>query len=1053
MALRNVYIKIEDNPAFSDFNAADFGLPTEAELTRAYADRVDNFSIPEQDPTNWLTFDPGDGDVNSPAWVSKNTNNSVNDTWGTNSLVFRSSGESLPVYQTHGTNFEFRSSGGPRNLGYTEITDDTWIRMNHQLGYQEAGGALRQFNNEVWKEGSIELTLKPTKSNCTILSGTVLSDIKTQSATFDLSQEGEQYGILTPATGTGDTIKQEAKRVYGVQQDNVYADTYDVYLAPGAAGSAPIPYIYEDIKKGLVLTDLKHTVRTFKADLVDGLIRISYEIYYGDNKKYIEFYGKTNIVDGNWHHVVINRPSPFTIKDGDNKYGGDGCIEIWVDGQLDARSYEITTNDPIPTPNVLFNDYTNPGILNYPAASAFNFSTYVTEQAWMVEEIAKTNYIGGIRDFIFRQSISLSPHYIGLNYIYAIKNDEKSRVCKVVEAVATAKIVQPTIFVNKKTILKLYWDTLLDDKEKCLNGLEFDDTYNVYSYSVTKKNIVSPTQTFNLDLNDSTKTRIFLTDVKTAVGKHIFIPKPGIIVDPVSTQLGVVSGTHKDFIDYTHDMNVTKQYYGDRSARFISNLQYGGVSLVPGDRVLLFNQPRMADNGVWIFNGPDTRMIRPDEVVLTEYKNALVYVTDGHYAGKTYIQTNNITNIRTSAQNWLEVDNNISLSTSDVYPVHTTAWSTDIGEQRFINVNTDIDFNYDIIAFMNYPTENKEIIDSIKTESDLKTKQRYKEFITNIKTAINAGKDIYVSSPMLAVDLGVVSDYVSIDQMLDTTGDAQSAAISPFENGEPASNYFDTHRNIKYNVATTLAGLTNKETYIMSDIVTYSPDGVDSDYHIKYTYRQFGLLEGDEFIIPGLTTVPETTNSNLPGYIHNQRGTAPIYAFAPNKIIFGTVITKFSNLIYNGDTAVNNPYDDYATTIAATYGAGKIFVNCVENGYAFSRSDYNTARIQNVTAGQNSETTLTAAWQYSTKRLNKKNLYDFSDISNSIGQTTPTDGGGGAFVQAQSHCSNGIIRKKTNKGDLKYQSDLYSDFTEEIFATTEIPVRSMTWLGLQWLAG
>jgi hypothetical protein len=129
-----------------------------------------------------------------------------------------------------------------------------------------------------------------------------------------------------------------------------------------------------------------------------------------------------------------------------------------------------------------------------------------------------------------------------------------------------------------------------------------------------------------------------------------------------------------------------------------------------------------------------------------------------------------------------------------------------------------------------------------------------------------------------------------------------------------------------------------------------------------------------------------------------------------------------------------------------------MFVNCVENGYAFSRSDYNTGRIQNVVSGQNSETALTAAWKYSTARINKKNLYDFSEITNSIGQTTPTNGGGGAVVQSQSHSSNGLIRKKTNKDDLQYQSDLYPDFTEEYFETTEIPVLSMTWLGLQWLA-
>jgi hypothetical protein len=334
--------------------------------------------------------------------------------------------------------------------------------------------------------------------------------------------------------------------------------------------------------------------------------------------------------------------------------------------------------------------------------------------------------------------------------------------------------------------------------------------------------------------------------------------------------------------------------------------------------------------------------------------------------------------------------------------------------------------------------------------------KKYKDFITNLRIAVIVrGKSLYISSPKLAVDYGIVTGFESVPQMINTSGDAQSAAISPFESGEVAENYFDTHRNMKYHLATPLAGLTNRETYIMTDFVTYSPDRTESDYHIKYAYRQFGLLEGDEFYIPGLTTLPETLNEQLPGYLHNQKGVSNLITFAPNQKVFGTTITKLSNNVYDGSTSVSNPYDDNITTIAFQYpilGLGKVFVNCVENGYPFSRSDYNKAIIQNVTAGQNAETTQTAAWQYSTNRLNKKSLYDFSEITNLIGQTTPTNGGGGPLIQGQSHCSNGVIRKKTDNGNLQYQSDLYPEITEEYFETTEIPVLSMTWLGLKWLA-
>lgn len=1066
MTIKNIKIKIKDNPTVSEFDPKDLGLPSDAELQRIYSNTVDNFSIPEQDPTNWLTFEPGNGETFSPRWVYRNTGfGGGSGLYDDNSLIFKYAGESLNIYQTHGVNFEFHADGGPRNLGYTNIADDTWIRLNHQLGFQKSagdpsGGAVIRSNNEVWKEGSIELTIKPTKLNCTLLSGTVMPDTKDNTITFTPNADGNQLAVGVVKTGVDVAvdnindydIQLELDRNYAVSEDKAYPNKIQVVYDP--LFTTAIPYLFEDVNSGLSLTSLEHTVRTFKVDIVDGFLRVSYEIYYGDNKKYLEFYGKTNIVDGDWHHIVINRPSPFTIKDGDNLYGGDGCIEVWVDGQLDARSYEITTNDPLPAPNVLFNEFTNPGILNYPQFSGLESEFLVEKDSWMIEEIAKTNYVGGIRDFIFRQSIALSPHFIKLNHVYALLNGDGYRVCKATKLKATATIVEPSVSVNKKTILKLYWDSLLDDKTKCLNGLEFDETYNVHSFSVTKKNAISSTQTFNLDLNDSTKTRMFLENVKTAIGKHIFVPKPGIVINAKRSEYssGLGALPHKDFIDYTHEPNVLKQYFGKNNAWYLSNLQYGGVYLNPGDRVLLFNQPKFSDNGIWIFNGPNDKMTRPTDVKLSDYKNALVYVTDGKYAGKTYIQTNNVTNLKRSAQKWIEVDESISLSASDVYPVHTTPWLDNNGNERFIDVIADIDFDYDIIAFMNYPTENKDIVNSFKLASETKIKEEYDKFVNNLKSAVNSGKSLYVSSPRLAIDLGIVDEYVEVDQMLNPIGDAQSASISPFESGEPAAYYFDTHRNSKYHVSAEVPGLTNRETYIMSDFVTYSPDRTNSDYHIKYNYRQFGLQEGDEFLIPGLTTLPETLNGQLPGYLYNQRGTSPLAAFPQNSVNLGTIVTQFSNTIYDGSTIINNPYDDYATTIAVEYGNGKMFVNCVENGYAFSRSDYNTGIVQNVTAGQNAETVQTAAWQYSSKRLNKQNLYDFSEISNLVGQTTPTAGGGGAIVQSQSHCSNGIIRKNTNKDDLQYQSDLYPDVTEEVFTTTTIPVLSMTWLGLKWLA-
>lgn len=1028
-------ILIQDNPVVSEFDPADFGLPTQAELDKSYSRGVDNFSSFEADPINWLIFDPGNGDDASPTWVSKSLASGKLSEAG--ALQFVNPGAYLNTVSSFGSNAEFFATGGPRNKGFTNISDSTFLRMNHQLGYQDSYGSIIHLRNEVWKQGSIELTIKPEKENCTLLSGTIFGDVKDGLGGFNvpLFTNGAQIIQGTTEIGvdaTAHTELIEYSYTNAVSENAPYSEAYITYTDPQTG----IPYVYTDSSAGLVLGNIDHVVRTFKIDIVDGVLRISYEIYYGENKKYIEFYGNKNIVDGEWHSVIINRPTEFTLKDPETTYGGNGCIEIWIDGQLDKRSYEITSNDPLPTPNMLFNDYTNPGLLNYKSNGA----------SWIKQELAKTNYVGGIRDFIFRQSTPLSPHYIGLNYVYSMLNVEGGRVMKPRAAKMTAKIVQPTVSVNKKSVLKLYWDTLLEDKTKFVDGLELDETFNVHSYSVTKNNIVSETQTFNLDLNDKAKTRTVLNDVRAAVGKHVFIPKPGIQI-----MSGVDATGKKYSIDYTNEKNVIAQYFGN-DALFVNNLEYGGVMLNPGDRVLLFNQPRSDQNGIWIFNGPNSRMTRPTDVSPEDYKDATVYVTEGKYKGQTFVQINRITSLKLSAQKWIKTNSEISLTTPGLYPISTSPWTDENGVQRFIDVNTDVNFDYDIIVFMNYPTENKDIAASLVSNNDTETFEKYKEFIENIKTAVENGKSLFISSPQLAVDFGIVSSYVDVDQLFDESGDAQSAAISPFESDEPAEYYFNTHRNMKYSLAFEYPGLTDKETYLMSDIVVYSPDKTNSDYHIKYNYRQFGPQEGDEFIIPGLTTTPETLNSKLPGYTYNQKKIAPLSVFSDESIIFGTSITKFANLIYDGSTAINNPYDDYVSTIAGEYGDGKVFVNCVENAYAMSRSDYNTGRIQNVTAGENSETVQTAAWQYSTKRLNKKNLFDASEITNIIGQTTPTNGGGGAIMQAQSHCSNGMIRKNSDKDNLVYQSDLYADFTEEIFETTEIPVLSMTWLGLQWLA-
>lgn len=1042
-------IDIDDAPTY---------VPTEEQLGLAFYEVVDNQTPQVSDPVQYFVFDP---------------NNFESLVEGEQPLNFDESISTLPNNFKFGQ-AEYFASGGPRNLGYANISDNSYVRTNNfVLADTNLNLEARFIFNEIWKEGSIELTIKPEKDNCTLLSGVLTSGMNNNSyeSPFAIGNQGgfnlaSTFTYFKTRTKQYIPYKTEDDRGYinnvmkafpiewaegngyGVGQEALVENSRDVFVLGDLVTPGSIP----DASNGASLIDSISQFRLFKVDIVDGYLKVSYEIFYGPNKQKVEFVGNTNIVDGNWHHIVINRPSPFTEREPGIEAGGNGHIEIWVDGQLDARNFEINSNDPLPVPSYIFNNAINPGIVNYQLKldADNNFASH----EWVDENVSRDGYVGGIRDYIFRQSLALSPHQVNQNYSYAMLNDSQSTIIKVADLSASIEVVGPQVSANKKKVLKLYWNDLINDKEKMLNGLEFDDTYQVYSYSVTHENIVNPTKTFNLDLNDSTKPRVFTKNVRMASGQNVYIHAPNVLASASTLMVpGGSAGMQGDniMIDVMNDNRILRETT-DLPHWFITNMQIGGVLPQAGDRILLFNQTQSNQNGIYTYHGPQVPLTRVEDIDTNILENLHVYVEQGKYAGKTFVQTENVEHLRRSKQIWREIDSESSLSTLDAYPIHVGPWKDAQGNERFIDLNVDINHDYDVIAFMNYPETNSDIFNVFSGRTDIYTKQKYQEFIENIKTAVNNGKSIYVSSPMLAVDLGVVSKYDQIDQLLEGNGDAQSAAISPFESGEPEENYFDTHRNIKYQMCTPTAGLTDHETYIMTDFVTYSPDRINSEYHIKYEYRQNGILEGDEFYISGLTLLPETLNESLPGYRNNQKNIKPLTVFHVSDILMGNCVTRLANTIYEGDTPIQNPYDDFITTIVATYGDGKIFVNCIEDGYALSRADYNKGIVQNVTIGENAETAQTAAWQYSTKRLAKKNVFDYAEKTNLIGQTIPTNGGGGPIVQSQSHCSNGMIRVRTDAEKLEQKSDLYATETEEVFETTEIPVLSMTWLGLKWLA-
>jgi hypothetical protein len=909
---------------------------------------------------------------------------------------------------------------------------------------------------DYFRAGYIEFSFKTNKQNCIIASG---------SKEIDSDDQGFLFAIY------GDNFDLTGSKITS--------------LTKGDTAGSPVPI--QEKKPYYLAPSFDAALVNLNIEVKNGKICINYYDKYNRDDVSFNFIGNENVADNEWHHVVINFGRPGVIKEHGKKFNKK-FVEIWIDGQLDKRfddkvnEYQIfyptvkwLFNSPLESANNVLDDFdietfADEGFSIYDGTgfdSLFKNQDIFLRSVQHPKNIEKA-FKGCIHLFSHGINIPLSQYEIKRRYRLWKKETKQ----KTFAFTATAEMKMPTISTNSKKALKLYWDDLIKNGK---NGIELDDTFQIETYSVINKTKNSKTEIYNLD-KSLTKNIEILENVRAAFTDNVIIYGPGMVWWP-NLEEALFSGLgdaykspsqHNPKQNWVmdsvtppgageYDVNPKESWYGPRI-----DLAMSGLTLNNGDRILLTGQIKTEDNGIWIFNGLDQLMTRPNNALLDDpNKTYVVYVSEGKYKD-TYWQLNNTIETFITPQRWTLIDV-LNLDELSAIPVHTTRWKDYRGEDRLINLEEDININnYDVIVFMNYPETNEELFQHFPNDPEALVIKQYNNFVKSIKNVVANGASVYVSSPRLAADLGIVKGFTEVPQLLQDS-DSASASFSPFELTEPAERYFDTHRNNKYNVATTVPGLTNKETYILTDFINFTPETqYDFDqYHAKYSYRQFGLQEGNEFIIPGTALRKITENPNLPGYKENQRGTKPLMAVEPSNILAGTVITKLANNYYNGSTITANPYDDYATTIVVHNGQllgdtpinGKIFVNCVEDGYTFSREEYNKAVIQVLPQTDVNETTATRAWQYSTTRLDRKpQRLNVSGLS-SYGQTTPTNGGGGAFIQAPSNSSYGVIRSETDKGNVDYQSDLYPTEEEEIYPLQEIPVLSMTYLGLQWLAG
>ena len=906
-------------------------------------------------------------------------------------------------------------------------------------------GAYGQYGTQNYiksfRSGYIEFTIKTETQNCIF-----------------------GYGSAK-ATGVGD---------YNVQaKDAVNGSTVD--------SGEPI---FIDKDNG-TLNEEYSSFNEMKIEIVNGKLQLSYEDLFGSEQNSFKLVSNKTIADGEWHHVVINFGKPGVLRS-NRKKANKRFIEIWVDGKSDLVNFDVIENKQIffpliewlfVNPNLTFashkNSYYESWDSAYPqgifgatniGAGSLEFDPITTAEFNPIGD--SIMFTGAVNHYVSGILFALTSEEIQLRYALV---KEFSRVrSDTIEINAT--MVNPKVSTNKKKALKLFWNNI----ENNTNGIELDDNYTVNTLSVTHNNLISSTETYNLDYSNNKNIK-YLPDVKIVLTENVNVFGPGRIPkwsmaklqNGIEALLNLNSFQQMNSLsfplhNYPNGYKYTESFDDKITSTAIKDIPFSGLNLIDGDRILLTNQLRAKENGIWVFNGHENVLTRPVDVSTpADFENAIVYVTSGYFKNTAWALKNNIVSVG-DPQRWIQLEGIPNSETANVFPIFTTRYRDELGKERFIDLEQDIDIEeYDLIVFMNYPTTNEELFSNFIGYDSYEIKQRYDNFIKSIQNVCAQGASLYVSSPKLAQDLGIIKNYEVIDQMLESS-DAQSATISPFEANEPADQYFDTHRINQYQLQTEVPGLTNKETYILTDFINYVPSNINEneEYHAKYAYRQFGLKEGNQFFIPSLSLLKITENDKLPGFNANRRMSKPLAVVEPNQINVGTIVTKLQNTYYQNGQIVNNPHDDDATTIIVHNGqilngqpiTGKIFVNFVEDGYTMSREEYNKAIIQVLPTVDTNETTTTRAWQYSTTRLNRVPRKINIRALTEYGQTTPTNGGGGPLIQASSNASNGIIRSKTDSGNINYQSDLYTSEAEEIYPIQEIPVLSMTWLGLQWLA-
>lgn len=823
----------------------------------------------------------------------------------------------------------------------------------------------------------------------------------------------------------------------------VYGDSNRTYQDDNAKENNASYTVWDDYNKYVRFSGTDQYRNYGEVKMINGKIAFYYKNRITNEEKI--FVGKTNIADNKNHHIVLNRTNDGFGKDNKSDKKKKSCLELWVDGKLEVRTYEIDDS-------YWFNVMTYLGI-GWEDKVTENFDLAQVKERRAVAKSEEV-FVGTLGDYIFRAARPLTENEIKLLAVTCFGEIPKSPD----KATATAKLNNPVVTTNSTKILRLYWN--IEDKQQ--NGISVSSPYDTSTYNVSKQLFNNPAEIFNYD--KASKEFIEKLEVKTVADRWVNIFNPQM-VQTNSIITSTLWGPGGDGYAYSSE-HVGPLNQGEK---YLPELVIGNYSVQSGERILLIGQKDPRENGVWVFNGITLPMTRPNDLIKpTDLIGAVVFVRYGEFANKYFACLNESVAFteqyslghkvgKTNEFIWKQINYINELSSS---PIELDYWRDDEFEARFIDINNDVDIDkYDVIAFMNYPESSDDIALQIADYDSQYVSTKYKEFIQTLKDAVIAGKSLMINSPRLAYDFGMISGYETVDQQIDLL-DIDAATNNPFEINQDSSNYFNNNRINRYRTVSVVAGLNDIETYQLTDFINYIPDASwkNDEYHAKYVLKESGHEIGDEFIIPSFPLRKVQAAEEFESYAPNQIRATKLVIIPSDKVSNGEVVTRMSASV-NGSLA--NPYVNYATTIVLQPGAtvdgqlitGKVFFNCIEDALTMARPDYNTGIIQDVLLSDIDEDTETIEWQYSTSRLDRSRVEDVATNLDYLGQTVPTNSGGGPIIQSSTNESDGTIRYEKDALLPERKNILYPDLEEEVYELTEIPVYSMTYLGLKWLGG